>query len=79
MKMPAMNGKSRLYERQIYTKLQSRRTFRIFVSSTFSDLVAERSALQERVSRHPDWRRNGIDLQENGRAGPVKYGTKTHL
>jgi WD40 repeat protein len=28
---------------------QSVRTFRIFVSSTFSDLVAERSALQERV------------------------------
>lgn len=28
---------------------QSSRTFRIFVSSTFSDLVAERSALQERV------------------------------
>jgi len=28
---------------------QSGRTFRIFVSSTFSDLVAERNALQERV------------------------------
>ena len=25
------------------------RTFRIFVSSTFSDMIAERSALQERV------------------------------
>ena len=28
---------------------QSTRTFRIFVSSTFSDLKAERNALQERV------------------------------
>ncbi len=28
---------------------QSGRTFRIFVSSTFSDLDAERNALQERV------------------------------
>ena len=28
---------------------QTSRTFRIFVSSTFSDLVAERNALQERV------------------------------
>ena len=29
--------------------LQSSRTFRIFVSSTFSDLKAERNALQEKV------------------------------
>ena len=28
---------------------QSTRTFRVFVSSTFSDLNAERNALQERV------------------------------
>jgi hypothetical protein len=28
---------------------QSTRTFRIFVSSTFSDLKAERNALQKRV------------------------------
>jgi hypothetical protein len=28
---------------------QAGRTFRVFVSSTFSDLVAERNALQERV------------------------------
>jgi NACHT domain- and WD repeat-containing protein len=28
---------------------RSTRTFRIFVSSTFSDLVEERNALQERV------------------------------
>lgn len=28
---------------------QSSRTFRIFVSSTFSDLKAERNALQEKV------------------------------
>jgi len=28
---------------------QTSRTFRIFVSSTFSDLKAERNALQERV------------------------------
>ena len=28
---------------------QTTRTFRIFVSSTFSDLKAERNALQERV------------------------------
>jgi len=29
--------------------MQTSRTFRIFVSSTFSDLKAERNALQERV------------------------------
>jgi len=28
---------------------QQARTFRVFVSSTFSDLKAERNALQERV------------------------------
>jgi hypothetical protein len=31
---------------------QASRTFRIFVSSTFSDLKAERNALQERVFPH---------------------------
>jgi hypothetical protein len=29
--------------------LSSQKTFRVFVSSTFSDLKAERNALQERV------------------------------
>jgi hypothetical protein len=29
--------------------MQTSRSFRIFVSSTFSDLKAERNALQERV------------------------------
>ena len=29
--------------------VQASRTFRVFVSSTFSDLKAERNALQERV------------------------------
>jgi hypothetical protein len=29
--------------------MQSNRTFRVFISSTFSDLKAERNALHERV------------------------------
>ncbi len=41
------------YERQAYQRTvavpQTPRNFRIFISSTFSDLVAERNALQARV------------------------------
>jgi hypothetical protein len=49
---------------------QTSRTFRVFVSSTFSDLKAERNALQERVFpdlRHfcaaQGWQFQAVDLR----------------